>query len=98
MRRPIPGDVRKAVQWLLVAFMVAQLIIVPWRYRNIPRIILDDSATFPYRGLYGPVWSPPTGASQIRVERLALQLAGTGALLILWLAKTKPEEPNHPTP
>lgn len=95
-RKAIPADVRKVVHWLLVAFMAAQLIIVPWRYWMGPSVILSNSFGSVHTN-YGPVWSPPIPTARILVGRLGLQVAGTGVLLVLWLAKTQPgDQPPVP--
>ena len=85
----VSADTRKAVQWLLVALIAAQLLIVPWSYNA--QGLLDSFPTSTVG--YGPVWSPPSQPAQVAVGRLAIQLAVTGGLLILWLAKTEPGGP-----
>ena len=69
----------RAVRWLLVGALVAQLIIVPW-----------TGGPF-YSTVYRPIFAA-FGAATIAVGRLLVQLAVTGGLLLLWLRVAKPGE------
>ncbi len=82
------------VRWLLVGLLAFQLVVLPWSGRprgGHPLDPLGAAGDPPVSG-YAPIFSPPEPGATINVNRLLVQLAVTGGLLLLWLRVAKPEE------